>query len=80
MGVHSVLCSWCPSVCGKDKLLGHTASVMSFDHELQLEKIVNRHCKPEPAMVTHSYNPCTRETEGEISAFKARVKEDWHTK
>lgn len=47
MGVHSVLCSWCPSVCGKDKLLGHTASVMSFDNELQLEKIVDRLCKPE---------------------------------
>lgn len=48
-------------MCEKDKLLGHTAAVMSFDNESQLEKIGDRYCKPETAMVTHSYTPCTRE-------------------
>lgn len=67
-------------MCGKDKLLDHTASVMSFDNESQLEKIGDRHCKPETAMVTHSYTPCTREMEAETSVFKARIKKDWYTK
>lgn len=67
-------------MCEKDKLLGHTAAVMSFDNESQLEKIGDRYCKPETAMVTHSYTPCTREIEAEMSVFKARVKGDWYTK